>query len=50
MTKKFPSGAKAENSQNVLFPKNSEEILMESISKSFETDSWESILKQRHLV
>ena len=40
----FPCEAKAENSQNVSFPANRDKIPMESIPKSFDTDSCESIL------
>ena len=46
----FPREAKAENSQNVSFHENWEEIPTESLSKGFDTDSRESILNRRYLV
>ena len=46
----FRSGAKAGNFQNVLIPENQEEMPMESIPKSFDTDSRKSILKRIFLV
>ena len=50
MTNEFSNRAKPGNFQNVSFPKNREEIPMESISISFDTDFRESILKRRNLV
>ena len=46
---KFPSVAKVENSQNVSFPQNREKISMESISKIFDINSDESILRRRYV-
>ena len=50
MNDEFPNKAKAGISENVPFPEIREEIPMESMSKSFDTHSRESIFSRRNLV
>ena len=44
------SGAKAENSQNVSFSENREEIPIEAISKGFDIDFPKSVRRRRYLI